>query len=114
MKLSTRPGPAGLPAAVFLAAVSWAAVARGQCLEPELVTDVNSRTASSDPGSFAVLGARLIFVADDGLTGKELWRSDGTEAGTVRLKDIRPGSATSFPSELTTINGTLFFTADDG
>lgn len=31
---------------------------------------------------------RVVFSANDGSTGPELWISDGTEAGTVLLKDI--------------------------
>jgi ELWxxDGT repeat protein len=33
----------------------------------------------------------LFFVADDGTHGKELWRSNGAESGTVMIKDIHPG-----------------------
>jgi ELWxxDGT repeat protein len=36
----------------------------------------------------AALGDRLVFVADDGVHGGELWISDGTPAGTMMLKDI--------------------------
>jgi ELWxxDGT repeat protein len=34
------------------------------------------------------LGQRLVFAADDGIHGGELWISDGTPAGTMMLKDI--------------------------
>jgi ELWxxDGT repeat protein len=34
------------------------------------------------------LGDRLVFVADDGVHGGELWISDGTPTGTMMLKDI--------------------------
>ena len=44
----------------------------------------------------------------------ELWKSDGTAAGTVLVKDILGGSSGSFPSYLTNVNGTLFFGANDG
>jgi ELWxxDGT repeat protein len=40
------------------------------------------------------------FVANDGLQGKGLWRSDGTLAGTLRLKDVVLGPNVSGPTEL--------------
>ena len=32
----------------------------------------------------------LYFQANDGMNGIELWRSDGTSAGTNLVKDINP------------------------
>ena len=58
--------------------------------------------------------ARLFFAANDGTQGTELWKSDGTAAGTVLVKDINPGSAGFTPRYLTNVNGTLFFSANDG
>src|SRR3954464_10108277 len=40
---------------------------------------------------------RLVFAADDGSAGRELWVTDGTTAGTTLLKDINPGPGGSFP-----------------
>jgi ELWxxDGT repeat protein len=59
-------------------------------------------------------GGSLYFVAADGAHGSELWRSDGTTAGTVLVKDIRPGPDSSRISEMTPAGDRIFFAADDG
>ena len=66
------------------------------------------------PVDLTGVGGTLFFAADDGTHGQELWKSDGTEAGTVLVKDIHPGGYGSEPSSLTNVGGTLFFTARDG
>ena len=86
----------------------------------ELVKDIRAGAASSirtrDEWHVllrAVAGPYYFFVADDGVSGEELWRSDGTEAGTVRVKDIYPGARGSEPRWLTAVGSRLFFVAGD-
>ena len=55
-----------------------------------------------------------IFTANDGINGNELWASNCTTAGTVLLKDIRPGLANSDPGNLFYSGSYVYFTADDG
>lgn len=63
-------------------------------------------------GGGDVLNNKLIFSARTDATGAELYITDGTVAGTVLLKDIYPGSASSLPDEdFARLNGFLYFTA---
>ena len=67
------------------------------------------------PSSLTGVGGRLFFTADDGTHGTELWRSDGTRAGTVLVKDIQPDTVYGYaPTSLTGVGRRLFFAADDG
>ncbi|WP_157579213.1 hypothetical protein [Spirosoma montaniterrae] len=55
-----------------------------------------------DPNNFggmAIMNGFMYYLADDGRTGYELWRSNGTPAGTNLVKDIRPGRASAFVSD---------------
>lgn len=54
-----------------------------------------------------------VFAADDGANGRELWITDGTEEGTVMLKDLRAGEYGSSPEELTPFKDMVYFTARD-
>ena len=67
---------------------------------------------------FCISNGILYFSAVDNSRGKgtELWKTDGTSKGTQVIKDINPydNSVTESPYYLTNVNGTLFFTADDG
>ena len=90
---------------------------------PTLVKDVRSGHQGAfnrDDGSIvsyttpASIGSTLFFAGNDGVHGMELWKSDGTEAGTVMVKDILPGSSSSYINYLADVNGTLFFRASDG
>jgi ELWxxDGT repeat protein len=76
-------------------------------------------TGGSIPNDLTVLGDELFFTAEDGVHGRELWKTDGTAEGTVLVKDLVPGTGSSFPSNTLTplvrsIGGSLYFAANDG
>ena len=119
-----RPGAAGAAAALALSmtGVGTAEAAdHNGTVEPSRhavpgVDSINpqNRAAAGDSKDAVTVGGILYFTADDGATGDELWKSDGTAAGTVLVKDINPAPRAATPSRLTAVGGTLFFTADDG
>jgi ELWxxDGT repeat protein len=103
-------------------------VTDGTSAETKLVKDINSGSDSSlnsySGAEFTELNDKLLFTADDGVNGRELWVSDGTSAGTKLVKDINPGSFegyygetypySSSPSDFTELNDKLLFSANDG
>jgi ELWxxDGT repeat protein len=70
--------------------------------------------ASANPSQLVDLNGILYYVADNGTNGNELWRSDGTAAGTYMVKDIMPGTLGSSITSLTKIGSELYFSADGG
>ena len=78
-------------------------------IQVHFVSSVGDRVAD-----LAAVGDTVFFVADDGERGNELWKTDGTEAGTQIVKDIFPGPDDSmdFP-RLTAIGDYVFFFAMD-
>jgi ELWxxDGT repeat protein len=62
-------------------------------------------------GLMAPLGEELLFVANDGVHGLELWRTDGSALGTSMVADLEPGYRSSHPSFLTGAGGLVFFLA---
>jgi ELWxxDGT repeat protein len=71
---------------------------------PSYLTNVNGALF------FAAKNEQNVFGVD---INNQLWRSDGTQAGTKMVADINVG-ADANPKYLTNVNGTLFFQADDG
>jgi ELWxxDGT repeat protein len=56
----------------------------------------------------------LYFSANDGENGEELWRTDGTEAGTNLIVDANPGETGSWPWWITSLGDKIYFTSWDG
>ena len=62
-------------------------------VEPYLVKDVEPATTTdgSRPADLVTLRGAILFFADDGVSGRQLWRTDGTAAGTYTLSDFPEG-----------------------
>jgi ELWxxDGT repeat protein len=80
----------------------------------QLIKDINpgpSGSLSEFPSFtglyFTPFNSDLFFTADDGSHGIELWKTDGTSAGTQMLKDFSAGSASSYIADLHILNGAL-------
>lgn len=88
------------------------------------VKDIQEGREGEGPWQTVTSGNHVFFIADDGINGVELWKSDGTASGTRMVRDIYPGEEGCYPRanmpagympyQLTDVNGTLFFAADDG
>lgn len=73
-----------------------------------LLKDVRPGTgagSSSDAGGLAPFedGSRALFSADDGVHGREVWVTDGTEDGTRLVEDARPGAEGSAPGQFVSL-----------
>jgi ELWxxDGT repeat protein len=65
-----------------------------------LVRDVNPGSSGAwltgdDEADFVPLGNSVLFTANDGVHGRERWRSDGTMEGTYLIADQTPGIASN-------------------
>lgn len=86
----------------------------------KFLKDVMAGTGSglglSDAGFAKVLpNGPIVFRATDAASGTELWKTDGTTAGTTLLKDVAPGAASSNPSGMTALAaGNILFSATNG
>ncbi len=59
----------------------------------------------------ANLNGTLLFQASDGVAGQELWKTDGTAAGTNLVADIVPGAGGSYLWSLTPLGSRALFRA---
>jgi ELWxxDGT repeat protein len=77
-----------------------------------------STVTSTARFNFEVSNNILYFSAIDtsNVKGSQIWKTDGTTAGTQAVKDINPGATSYFPypNYYTDVNGTVFFIGDDG
>lgn len=75
--------------------------------------DVRTGLLSSDPRNFTVLGNNVFFSANDGINGRELWKTDGSPVGTSLYLDLNTTTSTanSNPDNLNVLGAQLTFAA---
>lgn len=84
-------------------------------IDPRVDTSYGEvRPYSSYPGAPVRLGGVVLFAAEEETAGRELWRTDGTPAGTRLVRDLLPGSAGSSPHDLVALGGKVYFLAETG
>lgn len=87
-------------------------IARGQ--QFTLIKDINPGSGSSNICYLTRVNNTLFFAANNGTHGMELWKSDGTTAGTMMVKDINAGAGSSSIGYLTAVGSNVFFVASNG
>jgi trimeric autotransporter adhesin len=99
---------------VFFALMMMSVIGYNQVFD-RIKDSVNtwSTDAYYKPAILACNNGTAFFIAN-GAKGTELWKSDGTVAGTVMVKDIKPSTGSSTPTALTKVNNLVFFAADNG
>ncbi|MBX3405427.1 MAG: hypothetical protein KF869_01580 [Phycisphaeraceae bacterium] len=102
--------------AVVLLAILWQVPCQAQppYIIRDLITSTGTGSAGSDVEEFVMLNGVSIFAARDGINGRELWRSDGTSAGTYLVMDIAPGLTNSNPRFFVVHESVVYFQAEDG
>lgn len=84
-----------------------------------LVIDLMPGTEAGVEGFHALpeklwFDGEMYFVGSDGVHGRELWATDGSEAGTRLVHDLEPGPADSHPRAFALFQDRLAFGAESG
>jgi ELWxxDGT repeat protein len=81
---------------------------------PELVKDIATNEQGANITPYVSMGSYVLFQGVDLAHGSELWKSDGTPAGTSLLADIWPGPNTGTSSNMARAGNLCFFSANSG
>jgi ELWxxDGT repeat protein len=106
-------------AALSLVAALGASAGVARAITPPTITvlDINpegdSYALDDDDTEAVAVGDLLLFAADDDTHGRDLYKSDGTVAGTVLVKDINP-SFNAGVEYMVAMGNTAYFRADNG
>lgn len=73
---------------------------------PRLIKDLSSTGAGGNPQELTTIGNTLYFTAADSSGSTQLWKTDGSATGTVKVANLQYP-----PSNLTSVGNTLYFVA---
>lgn len=76
--------------------------------EPHQIVDINVTPQGANFSNFVSIGSTLYFITTDGVSPWGLWKSDGTEIGTVLVRAIDGTSGTPSDPFLTVMGSLLF------
>jgi ELWxxDGT repeat protein len=114
MRIHTTVAVALVAAILLVVPVTPVALVTAQAdPQAQLVSDIQVG-GGSNPRELTRAAGLVFFTADDDVHGRELWVTDGTEARTRLVRDIRPGPGGSRPRKLTAVGQRLYFVATDG
>lgn len=74
-----------------------------------LAADINQLPIGSYPDNLTKVDETLFFSTDDGA----IWKSDGTESGTIRVADVPPRLHPHSVGQFVSFQHRLFFVSDD-
>lgn len=92
----------------------------GTASSTRMVKNINTNSIGfglnegSNPTDLINVNGKLFFLADDGVNGIELWVSDGSSSGTVRVSNLVAGTGDGGISSLASVGDVLCFSADNG
>jgi ELWxxDGT repeat protein len=124
---SSAPSPDRLPLLVHQGRLFFSGTDGQKGFEPwvtdgtaagtRLLRDICPGACGSFPFVPTPLGNRVLFVAftgEEGRDGQEIWRTDGTTAGTVRVTDFASSHPFEHDTSTAVVSGAVLFAAADG
>lgn len=79
----------------------------------ELVEDIGGPGTAGAPYDLTTVGNLVFFTAITAAANRELWRTDGTEAGTFMVKEHVPGSGSPAFHEFAAHGGRLYYSVSE-
>lgn len=78
-----------------------------------LIKDIWAGVGNTDsnPQEMTLFNNKVFFSANDNVNGRELWETDGTNAGTVLFANINFNNGSSNPNQFTVVGSKMVFAA---